>query len=182
MEEKRVYIKKFSPAPYVSVIEVIDVETGEVLISKREDDVAQALAHGKIAYAQMEVRDTYTEDGRLCRTAATKDGFILSVWQRGAKQPPKRGGKRSYVKVQSKMLKLDKAMQQALLALGLYICTSGKLSDSSRRRPLSSEAIFSLWGCSKTKGYALLRQLKQAGAIIKHEGAYFVSREYMSRG
>lgn len=168
--------------PYASVVEVIDAETGEVLISKRDDDVMQALAHGKIAYAQMEIRDTYTEDGCLCRTAAAKDGFILSVWQKGAKAPRKRGGKRSYVKVHSKMLKLDKAMQQALLALGLYICTSGKLSDSSRRRPLSAEAIFSLWGCSRTKGYALLRQLKQAGAIIKHEGAYFVSREYMSRG
>lgn len=182
MEEKKVYIKKISPTPYISVIEVIDAETGEVLISKREDDVAQALAHGKIAYAQMEIRDNRTEDGRLCRTAATKDGFILSTWQKGIKTSPKRGGKKSYVKVQPKMLELDKVMQQALLALALYICTSGKLSEGNRRRPLSSEAIFTLWGCSRTKGYALLRQLKQAGAIIKHEGAYFVSREYMSRG
>ena len=122
---------------------MVDAESGEVLLQKWEDDIAQALAAGeKSMQATFRITVDEREDGTACcHTFATEDGYLEAVW----KKPRRRRAQRyRFVMLYfEKVLALGPRERESLLQIAPNIRRDGKLMRGVRA--LDAEGLADLW-------------------------------------
>ena len=191
MEQKGVYqvILVETPIhPYCKILNVIDIETGEVLLSKTEGNVQAAFANGYNA-CQAEVIisreiNQYGAEYREVRGIGQGEPLYCKGWM-GASANSKRrlGGKRSYVKTYcDRVLSLPDNLILPLLKLSQYVNVEGKLVDSSRRRPLKAADFGQIWCVKHSRCFDYIQSLKGARVLISQAGAYYLNKDYIGRG
>lgn len=175
-----VIIRYSTPAPYRKLIEVIDSETGDILLSKREDDISGAFAAGeKFATAELTIVRDISDVGEV-RTVRYGEDIICGGWKdRGTRR---RGGNKSYVKLYpSRLNDLSDRLKLALVKLTPYVRVDGYINNSrGKRKALKSEEIFAIWGVSHSTGYEMLSQL--GGVIEKTDEGFRLDKKLIGRG
>lgn len=191
MEPKGVYqvILVETPIhPYCKILNVIDVENGEVLLSKTEGDVQAAFANGYSA-CQAEViisreRNQNGAEYREVRGVGQGSPLYCKGWMGAAANSKGRvGGKKSYVKTYcDRVLDLPDQLIVPLLKLGRYVNVEGKLVDSSRRRALKAKDFEQIWGVKHSRCFDYIRSLKDYQVLVSQAGAYYLNKDYIGRG
>ena len=177
---RSVYFRERKPLPYRRIVEVVDAESGEVLLQKWEDDIAQALAAGeKSMQATFRITVDEREDGTACcHTFATEDGYLEAVW----KKPRRRRAQRyRFVMLYfEKVLALGPRERESLLQIAPNMRRDGRLMQGARA--LDAEGLADLWQVGRSAAYERISALKAAGALEKREDGYWVSKDFLRRG
>ena len=172
------------PKPYRRIWEVLDGETGELLLQRWEDDLAVAFAAGEtLVHGEMTVIRNLDPDTKAsCYGLSTASGFQMTAWQAGEKPRRKRGGKKNYMKLHAeKAQELDDETALALFRLANNINSRGEVVDNKRHRPLSAAGIGKLWGLQRSQAFARLKKLKEAGVLTTEDGKYIVNKVYLEK-
>lgn len=180
---KRLIIRQTTPTPYRTTIEVIDPDSGEILFSKREDDIKAAFAAGEMfATAELTVVRDITEYGGEMRSVRIGDEVVCGGWNN--KQIRRRGGKKSYVKIfPDKFNELPDKMALALIRLAPFVRVDGYLNGpSNKRRANKAEDLFAIWGLAPSAGYEMLAALKERQIIVKDDGGFSLDKKTIGRG
>lgn len=180
---KRLIIRQTTPTPYRTTIEVIDPDSGEVLFSKREDDIKAAFAAGEMfATAELTVVRDITEEGGEMRSVCLGDEVVCGGWRN--KRYRKRGGKKSYVKIYPERInELPNKMALAVIRLAPFVRVDGYLNGpSNKRRAKKAEDLFAIWGLSSSAGYEMLAALRERSLIVKDDGGFNLDKKLMGRG
>lgn len=175
---RTVYIHIRKPKAYRVITEVVDAESGELLLQKWQDDISAALAAGeRVMHAEVCVTVEETPAGAVCHTISSEDGYCLPVFQ----HKQKRVNQFRYVKLYfGRLLALAASEREALLMLAPYLRQDGRLMRG--RRPLDTAGLYELWGLRQSQGYQRLAALREKGALEKRKGGYYLSKEFLSRG
>ena len=175
--------------PYCRIINVLDQETGEILLSKTDGDVQAAFANGYNACAtEVVISREMAETGREYRIVTDRTQ-AESVYCQGwygihtGGQKKRVGGKKSYLKFYpDKMGELPNTVLLAALRLAPYANTQGCLKPRGRHNPLNAEAIANLLSLDKKRCYRLLQEMRTLGLISKLDGAYYLNKDFIGRG
>lgn len=179
----RVILRRREPAPYRRIVEVIDEETGEVLLQTWEDDVGAAFAAGeRVTHGTFTILRDKGENGAFCYSLTDPYGLILSGWTADKKTPRKRGGRKNYMKLHAeKAQELDDETALALFRLANNINAKGVIVDGKRHRPLSADGIGDLLGVKRSQAFAKLRKLRNAGVLTVEDGKYIVNKQFLEK-
>ena len=180
---KRVILRCREPAPYRRIFEVFDEETGELILQKWEDDIGAAFAAGeRLAHGELTVLRDQGENGAFCYSVTAPSGFTVSGWTADRKTPRKRGGRKNYMKLHAeKAQELDDETALALFRLANNINAKGVIVDSKRYRPLSADGIGALLGLQRSRTFAKLRKLRDAGVLMVEDGKYIVNKQFLEK-
>lgn len=180
-----VWIVERRAEPWRKTIYVFDADSGELLLTKSQDNIAEALKHGSWARAEAVFDIKEREDGIQLFTAREADGdFCIGTY--GEKRPQrKRGGKKSYTKLfGDEFLKLEDKEQLALLATVPFLMPDGTLRRKKKDRPLGATDVAAILAKDRgrTYGFQMLKSLKEKGVIYDEDGALKVHRKFIGRG
>lgn len=174
--------------PYCKIINVIDIETGEVLVSKTQGDVQSAFANGYNACrTEVVISREISQNGGEYREVRGLDQpgtLYCKGWMGGSNTPKKRiGGKKSYVKTYcDKLFTLPDNLVLPLLKLARYVNVEGKLIDASCRRPLRADDLGVIWGVKHSRCYDYIRSFKGYQVLTYQDGAYYINKDFIGRG
>ena len=175
--------------PYCRIINVLDLETGEILLSQTEGDVQAAFANGYNACAaEVVISRQMAETGgeyRIVTDRMQTERVYCQGWygNHTGGQKKRVGGKKSYIKFYpDKMGGLPNPVLLAALRLAPYVNTQGCLKPRGRHNPLDVDTISCLLSIDKKRCYRLLQEMRSFGLITKLDGAYYLNKDYIGRG
>lgn len=177
---------------------VIDLETGEVVLSRPEADIEEVFARGaNAAETVLVVGRERKENGAIYIVVSdynrekpkTLGGWWQGLRRRTSKKPKHTGGKPAYLKLMLADLaevteKLNEKELGILLKLAKYIdWHTGVLINTKTKTPLTTEELEQILECSRTTLTYRLNNLKRAEVIeTDSEGRFIFSRELLQKG
>lgn len=168
---------------FSTIYRVLDIETGEVLFEREEENINKAFSGGlETVSGYMTVRRQIMADGRECRTVECNGDILCVGWNKPLKTR-KRGGKKSYVKLYpDKIATLKDEVINGLIKLAPFIMPDGTLKDRKRRRYLSKTQALAALGFGRDKNRRLWQAMIDSGVLFIADGIIHIDREYLARG
>lgn len=172
------------PSDFCVIYRATNTKTGEIVFERVEDNLGKALSAGLSEIdARVTIKKQETKYGAECYSISTPGGEIHLVGWKAGGRPPKRGGKKSYVKLNPDTVSsLPDELLAPLVKLAPYIKVNGLLTDKKRRRRLSKNAVLSIWGYGINKGARIWGLMVDAGILYEQEEGFYLNRIYLSRG
>ena len=180
----RIITERDYDRPWRCTIYIHDAETGELLLTKSKDNVAEAIKHGDWARAEAVFDVDERGDGVKLFTAREADGDY-GIGTYGDKRPPrKKGGKKSYAKIYpNEFNTLEDRERLALLAVAPFIMPDGSLKRKWGKT-MDADAVADALanGKSRATGWRILKTLREKGVIFDDEGTVKIHRKFIGRG
>ena len=147
---------------FSTIYRVLDIETGEVLYEREEENANKAFDSGLNATsAYVTIRRQVMDDGRECKT----------VEQNG------------YVKLYPEAMScLKDEVISGLVKLTPFIMPDGTLKDRKRRRYLTKQQALAALGFGRDKGRRIWQSMVDSGAVQYADSIIRIDRQYLARG
>ena len=160
----------------------IDIESGEVLYERFESNKEKCLGSGYDYIGNMVLTVQELPNGWKCKTVTDKDEVVCVEWV-----PPndkrRRGGKKSYIKLNpANITILPDLLISSVVKLSPYIMTNGVLKDAKRRRNLTKDAVFSIWGFGRDKNAKIWKELVDKQVLVVAGKEIKLNRDFLARG
>lgn len=167
---------------FSTIYRVVDIDTGEVVFEREEDDANKLFTNGfEASKAYVTIRRQRLNDGRECTSVEQNGEIICVAWDKPYKR--RRGGKKSYVKVYPDViLGLKEEVTIALLRLSPYIMVDGTLKDIKRRRYLSKSQALAALGYGRDKAQRIWREMIDGEILTYADHIIRLNRQYIARG
>ena len=168
---------------FSTIYRVLDIETGEVLYEREEENANKAFDSGLNATsAYVTIRRQVMDDGRECKTVEQNGEIICVSWNKPFKVR-KRGGEKSYVKLYPEAMScLKDEVISGLVKLTPFIMPDGTLKDRKRRRYLTKQQALAALGFGRDKGRRIWQSMVDSGAVQYADSIIRIDRQYLARG
>lgn len=167
------------PNSYTKLYRVTDVETGDVLFDRMEQDIEKAFANGKqTAWAYMSLHKEEAESGAEMVTFRQEDGaFCRAVWNKPQKKTSRRWRRWTYFR---EVAKLPEEQQIAVIKILPYVKRDGTIV-TDRGRAMDAQAIRGLFFMGKNKANRVWNGLLENGVLEPKEKGWMIAEKYCQR-